>query len=334
MRRVVSSLWAFVGQSVRNERKQHLGLLNKILRKDSGERRLGLADPDHPARKYIEEASIIADQAIDVRLGDDTTIMHADSAATLRLVSVIEKAIQKCGEDLDLLVAKSGALCCAAQFKSAEEVIDHVLSIDEDHFEARMRKAHWDKWEHLFQYPPWSLTATTLHPVMAAHLHLSHEVQIVRDGLQIGIAVVKLAQSSSFPSGLSNKMRSKWEPMWGDTPFGLIIPHYLLVEDNPSDPYKDEGILPTFVPEEIEPASGFWLLQRLSKSNSCFLVLCEGTKVIYNARYWFTPRLKATLSAMSQKVANLAAKKDLAGFPKACQWYRSNVDLQSVKIRF
>lgn len=311
-----------------------MGFLNAIFGKCSKEVKLGLANHNHPARQCIDDASRIADESINVLVADDTTLMEADNPGALRLVSAIEKAIEKSPDDLDLLVAKSGALCCAGQFKTAEEVIDHVLSINKDHFEARMRKDHWEKWGHLFQYPAWSFTATTLHPVMAAHLQYSHEIQIVRDGLQVGIAIVKPAKIKNFPSGLSNKMRSKWEPVWADTPFGSIIPHYLLVQDNPSDPYKDEGILPIFVPDEVPPASGYWLLQRISKSKSCFLVLSDGTKVLYNVRYVFTDELRATLSSLSQRVTRLASKKDISAFQKACQWYRNNVDINSVRIHF
>jgi hypothetical protein len=78
----------------------------------------------------------------------------------------VDRALETSPQDLDLLVAKSGALCCAMQFKTAEEVIDTVLSMAPLHFEARQRKDHWDAWRHLFQFPAWSDAAATLHPVM------------------------------------------------------------------------------------------------------------------------------------------------------------------------
>ena len=311
-----------------------MSIWNRFFAKTTKQLKLGLADSSHPARQYIKEAAIIADQSINVVVSGDTTGMQADNVSAVRLVSAIEQAIEESPDDLDLLVAKSGALCCAAQFKTAEQVIDEVLSINPEHFEARMRKDHWEKWQFVFQCPPWSLKEATLHPVMAEHLQHAHQVQIIRDGLQIGIAVVKPAQSNNFPSGLSNTMRSKWEPMWYDTPFGPIVAHYFLVEDNPSDPYKDEGILPTFIPGEVTSASGYWLLQRMSQINSCFLILSDGDRVLYNARYVFPKALKKTLSSISQKVVQLGAKQDVQAFQKAIQWYMQNVDINSVRIHF
>jgi acyl carrier protein len=293
---------------------------------------LGLADPRHGARQWIDEAAKTADDAIKLTAAGDGSLLETNSTDAMRLVSAIEKALEKSPDDLDLLVAKSGALCCAAQFKTAEEILDRVLAINPEHFEARMRKDHWERWQHLFQYPPWTEAARTLHPVMSAHLAHEHRMQIVRDRLQVGIAVVTSVQSQDFPQGLSNTMRSKWEPVWSDTPYGAIVAHYVLVEDNPADPYKPEAFLPAFVPDEVAPQSGYWLLQRLSHLGSCFIVLAEGDEVLYNRRYLFPEALQSTLRSIVEKMVRKAARKDPAAFQQACQWHMENFDMK--RIRF
>ncbi len=97
---------------------------------------------------------------------------------------------------------------CAAQFKTAEEIIDEVLALDENHFEARMRKNYWNDWHHTFFYPSWSHTSKTLQPGMGEFLSLPHQMQLIRDGLQIGIAVVMRADQREFPTALSDNMVS------------------------------------------------------------------------------------------------------------------------------
>jgi hypothetical protein len=307
----------------------------KVEPKISKKQGLGLIDPSHIARSWVDKASQIADQVIMLEaVGTGTgTMMQVNSANAMRLVSAIDEALQKSPDDLDLLVAKSGALCCAMQFKTAEEVLDQVLSISPEHFEARMRKDHWETWQHLFAFPTWSDKATTLHSVMAAHLQQARQIQIIRDGLQVGIAIVKSVQRQEFPpQGLSSRMRSKWEPVWSDTPYGAIVAHYLLVEDVPADPWKNEGFLPTFVPDEVIPASGYWLLQRMSNIGSCFLVLAEGKRILYNKRYVFPSELGSTLRSISQKVTQKAAGKDLNAFQNACQWHMQNFDMGRVRF--
>lgn len=300
----------------------------------SGKGEIGLTDPTHPARVWIAEASKIADNVITFSGVENSILTHIKGKEATNLVSTIEKAIETVSDDIDLLIAKSGALCCASRNTTAENVIDQVLSINPKHFEARMRKDHWEKWLHLFSYPSWSHLDTAINMQMAARLQSSHRMRIVRDGLQISIAIVVPVQTKEFPDGLSSGMRSKWEPKLCDTPYGTIVAHYLLVEDNPSSPYKSEGFLPTFLPNEVNPNSGYWLLQRLSNINSCFLVLTDGHKVLYNNRYVFSAELRSTLRSISQKIVKKSTKEDLAAYQKAIEWYQEHIDINSVQIHF
>jgi hypothetical protein len=293
---------------------------------------LGLADPGHPARQWIDAAAGVGDSAVSLMAAGDQVVMSTNSGAGARLVEAIDAALEHAPEDPDLLVAKSGALCCAMQFKTAEEVLDGVLAAHPDHFEARQRKEHWEKWPHLFIYAPWSEASDTLHPITAQYLQKGLSVQLVRDGLQMGIMVVRPVGASDFPRGLTSDMRGKWEPVWSETPHGSIVAHYLLVEDDPARPYKGESFLATFLPDHPVPASGYWLLQRLSHLGSCFLVLADGDRVLYNRRYTFPESLQATLGTIAERIAGQAAPQDTAATQRAFQWHMNTFDMD--RIRF
>jgi len=294
---------------------------------------LGLSDPKHRARRNIDAAASLADTAGRLDVVGDRVLFSSLSPQAMKVVDAIDQAIQQAPDDFDLLIAKSAALCCAAQFKSAEEVIDEVLKAVPNNFEARQRKDHWEKWNHVMQYPPWFDSAKELHPAMARAIRDRRSVQLVRDGLQIGIAVVGNAELKQFPRGLSTKMRSKWELVWSETPHGVLIAHYLMVEDDPGgDPFRVEAFLPTFVPTEVDPDSGYWLLQRLNHMNSCFLVLVDGERVLYNARYIFPGRVKATLRLFAERVVQRAEGRDLSAFQRACQWHMSKFDMNSLRF--
>jgi hypothetical protein len=292
--------------------------------------KLGLADPSHEARAQIDEAARHADQTVKITAYSDGTILETNSIDGMRLVSLVDAALEQAPDDLDLLLAKSGALCCGMQFKTAEEVLDEVLAKDSHHFEARQRKDNWEKWRDLFQYPSWSTNNKSLHQAMAAHFQQQHSIQIVRDGLQVGIAVIRPYSSQNFPRGLSASMSSKWVPLWSDTPFGGIVAHYVIVNDNPSDPYKGEGFLPTSVPNEMAPASGYWLLRRMCKINSCFIIFTDGQSVVYNSRYVFPDSLKTNLNNITEKMIRAAAAPNNQAFQQACQWHMNNFDLKYV----
>ena len=286
-----------------------------------------LADPQHPSRQWIDKAARAADTAMTVSVG----VFQTNTVDAQHVIADIDKALEVSPDDPDLLVAKSGALCCALQFKTAEEFIDRVLSIDATHFEARQRKDHWEKWPHLFQYPAWSQSHTALHPVMADRLRLQDALQIVRDGLQIGIAVVKPVPISQFPRGLTSSMRSAWEPLLSETPFGPIFAHYLIIEDDPADPFKGEAFLSTFVPTEMSASSGYWLIQRMKALSSCFLVIVDGPRVLYNRRCVFPDSLRSKLAAIARTTAERRAKVDLAAFTNACQWHMQHFDMRNIR---
>ncbi|MCK6539485.1 MAG: hypothetical protein L6Q26_05450 [Anaerolineales bacterium] len=292
---------------------------------------LGLADPHHSARQFIDEASRIADRTVRLEWLGDREVLQTNTVDAAQLVSAIEEALGKAPDDLDLLLAKSGALCCGLQYKTAEEVLDLILSVDAEKFDARQRKDHWEDWGHLFQFPSWSTAATTLHPIMVGHLQNERAVQLVRDGLQIGIAIVRSVRRAEFPEGLSNRMSSKWEPIWSDTPYGSIVAHYVLIMDNPTDPWRGESFLPTFTPEKASPISGYWLLQRLRQVGSCFIILTDGNDVLYNVRYVFPDNVASTLQTIADKTAGQSTERDAAAFRKASQWHMNNFDMSRIR---
>jgi len=293
---------------------------------------LGLADSNHPARREIDEASALADEVVGLFESGGVSMVTCDSIGAMRLVSAIDKALKKAPSDLDLMVAKSAALCLAAQFKTAEEMIDRVLSLDPNHFEARQRKDHWESWRHLFNFPPWSERASTLHPIIIENLRHERSIQIVRDGLQLGVAVFRPALPSHFPRGLSPTMRCKWEPILSETPHGPILAHYILIEDDPANPFRAEGFLPAYRPEKANPMSSYWLMQRLLAMPSCFIVITEGQRVLYNRRYVFPEALRGKLKSILDKFASEPPEKGIEAFRKAAKWHMEHFDMKTIRF--
>lgn len=291
---------------------------------------LGLADPLHPARHLIDQASRIADREIWLEAGSGITMIQVNNKAGTELVALIEQALNMAPNDMNLLLAKSAALCCEMSFKSAEDVIDEILRRDPDNLDARQRKALWQDWPHLFQYPSWSTAVSNLTPdsQMLASLKKGQRVQLVRDGLQIGVAIVSPADGAL---GVVPKNTScAWIPMWIETPYTPIVAHYTVVRDHPADPLKFEAFLPTF--EGISPKSSYWLLQRLSRIASCFIVVVDGAKVIYNGRYIFPPTVKDELHRIAARVAQLGEKaQNTDAFEQALRWHMNNFDIGRIK---
>ena len=286
-----------------------------------------LSDPDPPARREIAEASHIADQIINLVPG----VFSVTNTEALRLASAIDRALVIAPNNSNLLIAKAGALSCGLQNDTAKQVIDQVLAIDESNFEALMRRDHWAKWGHLFLYPPWSTSAGSLHPVMAQSLKLNQSVQLVRDGLQIGIAIVKDAHGQSDVQ-ISNKMRSTWHPVLSDTPYGPVVAHYVLVEDDPAAPLRMESLLTPSLPEAMEPYHAYWLLQRMSRLSSCFITITDGERVMHNVRHVFSAPLKTELQRICQALTGKSPKADSTAQMNAMQWYMKNCKMPRIQF--
>jgi hypothetical protein len=238
---------------------------------------LRLADVAHPARRHLEQVTKIVDQYVEVEVLGDRTALKASfpTDATHQALSTLDAAVALCPDDCDLLVAKACILHASGQFKSAEEMLDVVLGKDPAHFEARTWKNHWQKWKDALRFPKWEERTSSLHPVMAAHLRLGHQVQVVRDGLQKTLAIVCQVEGPPF----DNRTTSKVQWVLSQTPHGPLVAFYLRLVEPIGEPSTTEGFLPIFSPEFI-PEEGYSLVQQLAFTPYCFAVCASGSNVL------------------------------------------------------
>lgn len=143
----------------------------------------------------------------------------------------------------------------------------------------------------------------------------------------MGMAVVFMAEKESFPKGLHSRMRAKWEPVLAQTPHGDVMAHYLMVADDPKDPYIGEAFLPTYLSEPVLPEAGYWLIQTLAHLDSCFLVISNGADVFFNIRYVFPEAFKKRLREIAACVRERSARMDVRAFKSAAEWHMMHFSL-------
>ena len=291
---------------------------------------LRLADPSHPARDLIDRAAAIADQCVQVLATGDRSAMQASFAPEQRdqALAALDEAAARCPEDLDLLVAKADLLHAAAQFKTAEEILDQVLARDPDHFEARNWKDHWDHWMNALRFPRWDQAETVIHPVMAAHLTHGHRVQLVRDGLQKAAAIVVGIQGPPLPAATQVKLL--W--MLSETPHGPLVAYYLRMIE-PDDADTTEAFLPIFAPGQYSPLEGTLLIQQAAFTPYCFVVLIGSSgEVLLNRRVTYSASVQNSLRQIAANVRDRGAYLPQANFQSAMQWHMDHVDLKDLKF--
>ena len=295
----------------------------------------GVAAPEPPAASgnlaaLIAEASDLADRSVRVERSGESVMVQSDSLSAGRIADVLDRALALAPGDVDLMLAKVDALALGMQFKTAEEVLDEVLASHPESFEARTRKEHWGEWGNVFTLPHWSETATELAAPMVQDFGQARSVQMVRSGVKPVPAIVRIVQPGEMAPSLGSQTRSVWEPVWSATPSGAIVAHYLVVDDNPADPYRAEAFLPLWRPEKATRMNGYWLLGQLAAADGCFITLAEGTRVIYNRWYSFPATVKAHLAAMVGRLDSAEVARDPDTFRQAMQWHMNNFDLKVV----
>lgn len=289
-------------------------------------------EPAENVASIIAEAARLADERVTVERVGESFIVQSDSMSADEIVGILDRALALAPDDIDLLLAKSDMLALGMQFKSAEDVLDEILAREPDNFEALTRKEQWGEWSNVFTLPRWSEHEVELPAPMSQDLARARSVQVVRSGVKAALAVVRPVQPGEMAAGLGPQTRVMWEPVWSPTSVGAIVAHYLVVEDNPADPYRAEAFLPLARSEKAARMNGYWLLRQLAHADGCFVVLAEGDRVVYNRWYPFPSSVKAHLTAMEARLVSGAGVSESGSFNEAMQWHMNNFDMNQVQM--
>jgi hypothetical protein len=288
-----------------------------------------LYSKDHPAAEEIAEAEKVAAETIDNKVyGGETstsfgTMTSFNSVDYFRIKTILDRALEKCPSDPDLVYARSSLHYLALQGEDGMKDREKCLSLAPNHFDARMKTDHFNSWDTIFHIPRWDELQTTLPDLMMKHIEMDHMVQVVRDHLKGAIAVV--VPESRIKLAGSSRMR--WELRWESTPKGKVAAHYLFLDNG----QFQEFFIPHLAEEEPKINSNYWLLRRLANERFCFIVINRGRSVIRNERYLFPLALVKTLSRMGSDLAANGPVPSLSQFQMAAQWYMQNSDESSLK---
>jgi hypothetical protein len=120
------------------------------------------------------------------------------------------------------------------------------------------------------------------------------------------------------------------------TPPGPIIAFYLIVEDNPRDPYKGETFLNPHDPGY--PAYdacqlGQNLASQLHRQDHTYLIFVdENNKLLMSRKLEFDPQTQVKINQCIYEIQTLPAQAmDAARFQQAAQWHMQNFGLDQIK---
>ncbi|TFH53167.1 MAG: hypothetical protein E4G89_01095, partial [Methanothrix sp.] len=278
---------------------------------------LGLADPAHPARKWIDAATVIADRRLDIKLVGGRPAIETNAGALRDLVGALDLALAEAPDDPDLLAARAAVRHLLHESSQANEDLGHALRIDPHHIEASALRKHGDKWNNLLFLPSWSCSSRLVHPVLAAKANQGDALHCVRHNLQAALVLLLIGTSQEYPDAPA---RYRWEIVCSATPFGPIGAHYVLL-DVGGKIRRQEFILAPSTERNGPSGPPSSLLGRLPSVRTCFIVLAEPSgQVLHSLQYDLSREVRSVLSKLTRQLSD-AAGTDSAVIRNATEWH-------------
>ena len=287
---------------------------------------LGLADPMHPAKKWIDLATVISEHRMEVMIVNDKPAINTNSNSLHDLISMIDIALAEASGDPDLLVARASAHIILNNAEQASHDLNLALQTDPNHIEAFNLRQYSEQWNNLFFLPPWSSQSKYVHPALAEKANQGDALHSVRHSLQTALVILFIVTEQDWPNAPS---RYRWEAICSHTPFGPIGAHYILLDRN-GQIYRQECILtpPTGLYDPSIPPPA--LLVRLSSARTCFIVLAnQRGQVLHNLRYDLPFALRSILNKISHLLLK-ATGANASDNQKATNWHMDHFDMNTL----
>ena len=287
---------------------------------------LGLADPEHPARKWIDAAAVIADRRLDLNLIEGKPAIQTNLTSLRDLVGALDVALVEAPDDPDLLVARASARYLLQEIIPAHKDLDHALRMDPRHFEAGVLRQYGEDWNNLFFVPGWSSTSRWIHPVLAEKANQGDALHCVRHNLQAALILLLIGNHEDYSDVPA---RFRWEVVYSDTPFGPIGAHYALM-DIGGRFRRQEFILASATEHRDTSAPPTPLLGRLASVRTCFFVVAESSgQVLHNMQYDLPADTRRTLAKLARALLETAGSES-SDIRSAAEWHMQHFDMDSV----
>jgi|GEM_PF-388212 len=262
--------------------------------------------------------------------------------------SAARKAVAYFREALDLVPSSVAyryfyavALRYAEGFDIASREFREVLEVDPTHYEARQQIAYGPRWHDAFAYPAWVSPA----PVAVSEPLPRSIVSALPDAGKAATRLMLLREGGNKVAAfLSRTVRADWTALptldmparlqlkLTRTPYGPILALYVIVEDNPQNPFIGETFLnPHDPPQLLEDACqmGQHLLAQLARQDRTYLIFAdEDDRLLLSRKLAFDSATQVSLARTFYEVQSLPPQvMPPDRFSQAAQWHMQNFPL-------
>jgi hypothetical protein len=278
---------------------------------------------NHPAAKEIAETEKLAASVLSIEEEDAIKTRGFNTGDYFTIKEILDSAISKCQDDPDLFYARASLHYFFLQGEDGMKDREHCLSLEPDHFDAKMKRDHFSTWEGVFEMTEFNESSTTVPPAILKGIEVGQQIQVVRDHL-FGAIALFMPYSQDYMQGCN---RIRWELRWVNTPFGKIAAHYLFLDNGKFQ----ELFIPHLSSDEPKINENYWLLRRLSRESYLIIAFIDGSSVVRCERFLFPRKLAVDLNRMEKDLIKDGPAASMDVIQQAVQWYMQNSDESNLK---
>jgi uncharacterized RDD family membrane protein YckC len=237
------------------------------------------------------------------------------------------------------------ALRYSEGFEVAMGEFRQVLEHDPGHYEARQQVAYGPRWHDAFAYPAWGDP-----PPVEVEMALPEPIRVLlpqpqrpgtrlvllREGSNKMVLVLSRTRRDTWAALPTLDMPSRIELVLSRTASGPIIAFYVVVKDDPDNPYKGETFLNPHDPGQPSDDAcqlGQFMLAQLARQDHTYLVFVdENDHLLLSRKLVFDASTQVNIARVHYEVQSLPPQiMEPARFQQAAQWHMENFSLDQIK---
>ncbi len=220
-----------------------------------------------------------------------------------------------------------------------------VLERDPSHYEARQQVAYGPRWHDAFAYPAWNGAApmapgAPLPEAIASLLPSGQQpatrLILLREGGNKVAAILSRTPRDAWAAPPTHDMPAHLHMMLSRTPFGPIVGLYVVVQDDPQNPYIGEAFLNPHDPGHPSFDAcllGQHLLEQLARQDLTYLIFVDGqNNLLLSRKLAFDAAAQVTMTRLLYEVQSLPPQvMDPQRFQQAAEWHMEHFSLDQIK---
>jgi uncharacterized RDD family membrane protein YckC len=236
------------------------------------------------------------------------------------------------------------ALRYSEGFEVASGEFSQVLELDPGHFEAQRQVAFGPRWHDAFAYPAWGSNGglepgaplpDQVSALLSQPRRPGSRLVLLRDGTNKLVVALSRTRRDSWTHLPTAVMPAHIQLVLSRTPSGPIIAFYVVVQDDPDNPFKGETFLNPHDPGQPSDDAcqlGQHVLEQLAQQDHTNLIFVdENDRLLLSRKLPFGAATQVNIARILYEVQGLPPQvMDPARFQQAAQWHMEHYSLDQV----